>query len=62
MPSHAINFAEQADNILIMKKGEIISQGSFIDVFNTLEFQEISNEFKKKMSEEHVEPENEEEE
>jgi len=43
MPSHAINFAEQADNILIMKKGEIISQGSFIDVFNTLEFQEISN-------------------
>jgi len=43
MPSHAINFAEQADNVIIMKKGEILNEGSFVDIFNTLEFQEISN-------------------
>ena len=41
MPSHAINFAEQADNIIIMKKGKIINEGSFIDIFNTLEFYKI---------------------
>ena len=39
MPSHAINFAEQADNIVVMKKGEIIKKGSFSDVFETEEFQ-----------------------
>ena len=41
MPSHAINFAEQADNIVVMKKGEVIKEGSFSDVFETEEFQEV---------------------
>lgn len=39
MPSHAIHFAEQTDNIIIMKKGEIVNQGSYIDLFNTEDFQ-----------------------
>ena len=35
MPSHAIGFAEQTDNIIIMKKGEIIDVGSFNDICDT---------------------------
>ena len=39
MPTHAIQFAEQADRIIVMKKGEIINDGKFGEVFETEEFQ-----------------------
>ena len=48
MPSHAINFADQTDNILVMKKGEIVREGSFENIFLSEEFQEIYNLEKKK--------------
>jgi len=35
LPSHAIGFAEQTDNIIIIKKGKIIDEGSFNNICNT---------------------------
>jgi ABC-type multidrug transport system fused ATPase/permease subunit len=29
MPTHAIKYLEQADEIIIMKKGRIVQKGSF---------------------------------
>ena len=29
MPTHAINFADQVDNIIVMKEGEVVRCGSF---------------------------------
>ena len=48
IPSHAISFAEQTDNIVVMKKGEIVRSGSFQDIFESEEFQEVYNLEKKK--------------
>ena len=39
MPTHAVHFAEQADRIIVMKKGEIIKEGKFGELFETEEFQ-----------------------
>ena len=43
MPSHAISCAEQADQIVVMKKGQVVTTGSFQEVFETKEFQELYN-------------------
>ena len=51
IPSHAISFAEQTDNIIVMKKGEIVKNGAFQDIFESEEFQEVYNLEKKKKEE-----------
>lgn len=61
IPSHAINFAEQADNILVMKKGEITKKGSFEAIFESEEFQEVYNLEKKKKEEKEKEEDEDEE-
>jgi ATP-binding cassette, subfamily C (CFTR/MRP), member 2 len=48
MPSHAIKFASYADEIIIMKKGRIVRKGSYREVINTQEFQEVSLKEQKK--------------
>ena len=35
MPTHAVKFAQYADNIIIMKKGKIVKMGSYEYVKNT---------------------------
>jgi ABC-type multidrug transport system ATPase subunit len=39
MPTHAIRFAEQADEIIIMKKGRIVRKGHFKEINNSAEYQ-----------------------
>jgi ABC-type enterochelin transport system ATPase subunit len=42
MPTHAIKFAEFADDIIIMKKGKVIRKGRYQDICDTQEFKEIA--------------------
>jgi len=42
LATHAISFAEYADEIIIMKKGKIIKQGPYEEVRETEEFQELN--------------------
>lgn len=35
MPTHAIKFAEVADEIIVMEKGRIVRKGHFRDIANT---------------------------
>lgn len=41
MLTHAANFAEFADEIIILKKGVIVRKGHFNDIYNTPEFKEV---------------------
>jgi ABC-type bacteriocin/lantibiotic exporter with double-glycine peptidase domain len=36
MPTHAANFAEYADEIIILKKGVIVRKGHFRDICDTI--------------------------
>jgi ABC-type multidrug transport system fused ATPase/permease subunit len=42
MPTHAVKFASEADEIIIMKKGRIVARGSYREVSQTQAFQDIS--------------------
>ena len=55
MPTHAISFADQCDNIIVMKKGKITKEGTFDSIFESEEFQEIYNIEKRKRTEEEKE-------
>jgi ABC-type glutathione transport system ATPase component len=35
MPTHAIKFVEEADEIIIMKKGRIVRKGHYSDICKT---------------------------
>ena len=35
LATHAIKYAEKADNIILMKNGEIIASGCYSDITNT---------------------------
>lgn len=35
LATHAIKYAEKADNIILMKNGEIVSSGSYTIISNT---------------------------
>lgn len=55
MPTHAANFAEYADEVIVLKKGVIVRKGHFRDICDTVEFQEVyeqSMELKKRSSSE----------
>lgn len=41
MPTHAANFAECADEVIVVKKGVIRRKGHFKDICGTPEFQEV---------------------
>ncbi len=41
MATHAANFAEYADQIIVLKKGCIVRKGAFKDIYNTPEFKEV---------------------
>ena len=43
MPTHAVNFAEYADEIIVLKKGVIVRKGNFRDISETPEFLEVFN-------------------
>jgi len=38
MPTHAIKFAEHADEIIVMKKGRIVCKGHYREIGKTKEF------------------------
>lgn len=35
MPTHALRYIDQADEIIIMKKGKIIQKGSYSEICHT---------------------------
>ena len=41
MPTHAANFAEYADEIIVLRRGVIARKGKFRDICHTPEFQEV---------------------
>jgi len=43
MPTHAIKFAEHADEIIVMKKGRIVCKGHYREIGKTKEFEDISH-------------------
>jgi len=44
MPTHAVKFADYADKIIIMKKGQVLKTGKYGDIKDCSEFKEISME------------------
>ena len=38
MPTHAVKYLEHADNIIIMKKGKVVTSGSYSHIRNSEEF------------------------
>lgn len=44
MPTHAVKFAEFADEIIVLKRGVIVRKGHFRDICETPEFKEIYEE------------------
>lgn len=43
MTTHALDFLEKADQIVLMKKGQIIAKGSFIELQEDVAFKELLN-------------------
>ena len=41
MPTHAANFAEYADQVIVLKRGVITRKGHFNDISQTPEFLEV---------------------
>ena len=41
MPTHAVSFLNQADNVIIMKKGRIVAYGTPLEINDQKDFQEI---------------------
>lgn len=41
MPTHAVNYLEYADNVIIMEKGEIVASGTYKEVSKCEEFQYV---------------------
>lgn len=39
MPTHAVNYLEKADNIIIMKKGQVVIDGPYKHISDHEEFQ-----------------------
>lgn len=48
MPTHAANFAEYADEVIVLRRGVITRKGHFRDICNTPEFQEVYEEAMKR--------------
>jgi ATP-binding cassette, subfamily C (CFTR/MRP), member 1 len=50
MPTHAANFAEYADEVIVLRRGVITRKGHFRDICHTAEFQEVYEEAMKRQS------------
>jgi ABC-type multidrug transport system fused ATPase/permease subunit len=42
LPTHALRYIEHADEIIIMRKGKVVQKGSYYEICNSAEFQELS--------------------
>lgn len=51
MPTHAVHFADRADNVVIIQKGEIVRHGKYYEIEKTAEFKDICQTEEKKKEE-----------
>ena len=47
MPTHAVTYLNEADNIIVMKKGKIIEKGTLIELQGSKNFEKLISAVKK---------------